>query len=80
MLGLPLFLRRLHEKRRKGRSGARAQARMACAEATLARYGLRHSFVTRVVTVSGIGVAQRLAGHKKITTTAMYLAVTDEDL
>jgi integrase len=43
-------------------------------------HSLRHSFVTRVVTESGIGVAQRLAGHKKITTTAMYLAVTDEDL
>jgi integrase len=43
-------------------------------------HSLRHSFVTRVVTESGIGVAQRLAGHRKITTTALYLSVTDEDL
>lgn len=43
-------------------------------------HSLRHSFITFVVTDSGIGVAQRLAGHKKITTTAIYLSVTDADL
>jgi integrase len=43
-------------------------------------HSLRHSFITMMVTESGIHVAQRLAGHKKITTTAMYLAATDADL
>ncbi len=44
-------------------------------------HSLRHSFITVVLNNdSGIHVAQRLAGHKKITTTAMYIGLTDKDL
>lgn len=44
-------------------------------------HSLRHSFITVVLNNdSGIHVAQRLAGHKKITTTAMYIGLNDKDL
>lgn len=44
-------------------------------------HSLRHSFITTLLnTGTAIHQAQRLAGHRKITTTAMYLAATDDDL
>jgi integrase len=44
-------------------------------------HSLRHSFITMLLrNGSPIHVAQHLAGHAKITTTAGYLAITDEDL
>ncbi|MFZ2493397.1 MAG: tyrosine-type recombinase/integrase [Thermoanaerobaculia bacterium] len=44
-------------------------------------HSLRHSFITTLLnTGTAIHQAQRLAGHRKIATTAMYLAVTDDDL
>lgn len=44
-------------------------------------HSLRHSFITTLLdTGTAIHKAQALAGHKKITTTAMYLASTDDDL
>jgi site-specific recombinase XerD len=44
-------------------------------------HSLRHSFITTLL-MNGtpIHVAQHLAGHAKITTTAGYLALTDTDL
>lgn len=44
-------------------------------------HGLRHSFITTLLNNgTPIHVAQHLAGHAKITTTAGYLALTDEDV
>jgi site-specific recombinase XerD len=44
-------------------------------------HSLRHAFITTLLnTGTAIHKAQILAGHKKITTTAMYLAATDDDL
>ena len=44
-------------------------------------HGLRHSFITTLLNNgTPIHVAQHLAGHSKITTTAGYLALTDGDL
>jgi integrase len=43
-------------------------------------HSLRHSFVTALLNANGqIHVVQALAGHAKITTTAMYLRVTAAD-
>jgi site-specific recombinase XerD len=43
-------------------------------------HSLRHSFITTLLNNgTAIHVAQHLAGHSKITTTAGYLALTDED-
>ena len=44
-------------------------------------HGLRHSFITTLLNNgTPIHVAQHLAGHAKITTTAGYLALTDQDV
>lgn len=44
-------------------------------------HSLRHSFITTLLNNgTPIHVAQHLAGHSKITTTAGYLALTDGDL
>lgn len=44
-------------------------------------HGLRHSFITTLLNNgTPIHVAQHLAGHAKITTTAGYLALTDADV
>jgi site-specific recombinase XerD len=44
-------------------------------------HGLRHSFITTLLNNgTPIHVAQHLAGHAKITTTAGYLALTDTDV
>lgn len=44
-------------------------------------HSLRHSFITTLLNNgTPIHVAQHLAGHSKITTTAGYLALTDADL
>jgi site-specific recombinase XerD len=44
-------------------------------------HSLRHSFITTLLNNgTPIHVAQHLAGHAKITTTAGYLALTDADL
>lgn len=44
-------------------------------------HSLRHSFITILLNNgTAIHKAQVLAGHKKITTTAMYLVPTDDDL
>jgi site-specific recombinase XerD len=44
-------------------------------------HSLRHSFITTLLNNgTPIHVAQHLAGHAKITTTAGYLALTDQDV
>jgi integrase len=52
----------------------------AAADVPFSLHSLRHSYVTMLLR-SGvpIHVAQDLAGHRKITTTAQYLEVWDED-
>lgn len=48
---------------------------------TFSMHSLRHSFITTLLNNgTPIHVAQHLAGHSKITTTAGYLALTDGDL
>ena len=43
-------------------------------------HDLRHTSLTRIARARGIQVAQKIAGHKKVTTTQRYAHVTEQDM